>query len=226
METQPSVRSVRTQYTGAPGTGTRYYWVQAIYPSGRSVLSVAAVADKLNSLSVLSTVGVTWTPMPGATAYDVVVTTSSTEPTAESTTTIGLAFGVSGPEFLDQGQALRSWTYESGNGGSFDTVTVDETLVASGADNNVLFQAAGTVSESTSLTFDGTVLTATAVTTAILLTPGVAVASLPGTPTAGQRAFVTDSNAVSFTAGIGAVVAAGGTTKVPVVYDGTNWRIG
>lgn len=42
----------------------------------------------------------------------------------------------------------------------------------------------------------------------------------------GQHKFVTDSNAASYTAGIGAVVAAGGTTNVPVVCDGTNWRIG
>lgn len=42
----------------------------------------------------------------------------------------------------------------------------------------------------------------------------------------GARASVTDSNATSFTLGIGAVVAAGGSTKVPVYCDGTNWRIG
>lgn len=40
------------------------------------------------------------------------------------------------------------------------------------------------------------------------------------------RSFVTDSNAASFTAGIGAVVATGGSTNVPVTCDGTNWRIG
>lgn len=53
-----------------------------------------------------------------------------------------------------------------------------------------------------------------------------AVASLPASPVEGMRASVTDSNAVSFTAGIGSVVAAGGSTHVPVYYDGTNWRIG
>ncbi len=42
----------------------------------------------------------------------------------------------------------------------------------------------------------------------------------------GSRSFVTDSNAASFTAGIGAVVAQGGSTNVPVVCDGTNWLIG
>lgn len=63
--------------------------------------------------------------------------------------------------------------------------------------------------------------------TYISTTP-VAVASLTACAagTKGARQFVTDSNAVSFTAGIGAVVAAGGTTNVPVTCDGTNWRIG
>jgi hypothetical protein len=41
----------------------------------------------------------------------------------------------------------------------------------------------------------------------------------------GQRRFVTDSNA-ALTAGIGAVVAAGGSNNVPVICDGSNWRIG
>lgn len=58
------------------------------------------------------------------------------------------------------------------------------------------------------------------------ITVAVAVASLPAAPVEGMRAAVNNSNAASFTAGIGAVVAAGGTTHVPVYYDGTNWRIG
>lgn len=54
------------------------------------------------------------------------------------------------------------------------------------------------------------------------------VASLPAAATAltGFRAYVTDSNAASHTAGIGAIVAGGGSTVVPVFCDGTNWRIG
>jgi hypothetical protein len=61
-----------------------------------------------------------------------------------------------------------------------------------------------------------------------IITSPVAVGSLQtcNSGNKGARAFVTDSNAVSFTAGIGAVVAAGGSTNVPVVCDGTNWRIG
>jgi len=58
-------------------------------------------------------------------------------------------------------------------------------------------------------------------------TGAVAVASLPSCAagTKGARHFVTDANA-TFTAGIGAVVAAGGANNVPVTCDGTNWRIG
>jgi hypothetical protein len=56
--------------------------------------------------------------------------------------------------------------------------------------------------------------------------PGMAVANLPASPVRGLRWYVTDSNATSYTLGIGAVVAAGGSTIVPVFYDGTNWRIG
>lgn len=53
------------------------------------------------------------------------------------------------------------------------------------------------------------------------------VAGLPAASAANQgtRAFVTDATA-SLTAGIGTIVAGTGSNKVPVVSDGTNWRIG
>lgn len=50
------------------------------------------------------------------------------------------------------------------------------------------------------------------------------VATLP-TGIQGGQAFVTDAT-VTFTAGIGTIVAGTGSNKVPVTYDGTNWRIG
>lgn len=59
-----------------------------------------------------------------------------------------------------------------------------------------------------------------------LTSVALTVATLPASPVAGQRAFVTDSNAISYTLGIGTVVAGGGTTAVPVIWDGANWRIG
>lgn len=53
------------------------------------------------------------------------------------------------------------------------------------------------------------------------------VAQLPAASTAlaGTRSAVSNSNA-TLTAGIGAVVAGGGSNVVPVFCDGANWRIG
>jgi len=50
------------------------------------------------------------------------------------------------------------------------------------------------------------------------------VSALPSASTAGSgaRAFVTDSNATTYLS----TVAGGGSNKVPVVSDGTNWLIG
>lgn len=60
-----------------------------------------------------------------------------------------------------------------------------------------------------------------------VILPNTTVGALPAAAAGnkGYRSFVTDSNA-ALTAGIGAVVAAGGANNVPVVSDGTNWRIG
>ena len=50
------------------------------------------------------------------------------------------------------------------------------------------------------------------------------VATLPGAAAlgAGARAFVIDSSVTTF----GTTVAGGGTTKVPVYSDGTDWKVG
>ena len=55
-------------------------------------------------------------------------------------------------------------------------------------------------------------------------TPSMTVANLAaaGTAGAGARAFVTDATATTFLS----TVAGGGSNKVPVVSDGTNWLIG
>ena len=57
--------------------------------------------------------------------------------------------------------------------------------------------------------------------------PAYAVGSLPAAASnTYARAFVTDSNAAYASASVGNVVSAGGSNKVPVYSDGTNWRIG
>jgi hypothetical protein len=51
------------------------------------------------------------------------------------------------------------------------------------------------------------------------------VATLPAAGNKNARLFVTDATQ-TLTAGIGTVVAGGGANNVPVIDDGTNWRIG
>jgi len=50
------------------------------------------------------------------------------------------------------------------------------------------------------------------------------VAALPSASTvgAGARAFVTDGNSTTFNA----TISGGGSNKVPVFSDGTNWKVG
>ena len=57
------------------------------------------------------------------------------------------------------------------------------------------------------------------------ITTGYTVAALPASPVAGQRAHVTDSS-VAMSGNYGAIVAGGGANFAPVIYDGSNWRIG
>jgi hypothetical protein len=53
----------------------------------------------------------------------------------------------------------------------------------------------------------------------------VTVALLGTVASTDRRAVVTDST-VAAAGNFGAVVAGGGANRVPVYYDGTNWRIG
>jgi hypothetical protein len=68
----------------------------------------------------------------------------------------------------------------------------------------------------------GVTLTADSIT----LTP-VSFTNLPTSPAAGTRAFINDAPASSPELGWGdTITVGGGSTTVPVWYDGSNWRVG
>jgi hypothetical protein len=71
----------------------------------------------------------------------------------------------------------------------------------------------------------GNIIGAKVISSSTSITIPVAVANLPSATTAGQRAFVNNSNLVAV-GNFGAAVGAGGSNIVPVYSDGTNWRIG
>jgi hypothetical protein len=60
------------------------------------------------------------------------------------------------------------------------------------------------------------------ITAPTIRTPPFVFAALPGPGEAGRRLFLTDCSTATF----GAIVAGGGTNKVPIYDDGVNWRVG
>lgn len=99
----PAPTGVTARYFGAAGgTTTRYYWVQAIYVTGKSILQQSnALGSTLASLDTNNQVEVQWSPMAGAIGYNIYYTTSSTAPIAGAI----LVASVSGAGFSDSGQS-------------------------------------------------------------------------------------------------------------------------
>src|SRR5437762_11626900 len=94
-------------FGGAGGSTTRYYWIQAIYATGKSALqSSNALGSTLASIDQNNVVSVTWNSMAGAIGYNVFYTTSSTAPIG-GTILIGT---VTYPTFGDKGASNSPMT--------------------------------------------------------------------------------------------------------------------
>jgi hypothetical protein len=93
---------------------TTYYWVQAIYPNGRSAFSNYVSVNLPASLgpSNISFVQVGWSVMPGAIAYDVLKTTSSTTPSGACNCAIAVNQTYNG--LTDAGLPFLNYTVISG----------------------------------------------------------------------------------------------------------------
>jgi hypothetical protein len=93
---------VAAYFGGTGGSTTRYYWIQAIYPTGKSNLqSSNALASTLAALDQNNRVLISWNQMFGAIGYNVYYTTSSTAPISGA-----ILIGVTTyPTFADSGQS-------------------------------------------------------------------------------------------------------------------------
>jgi hypothetical protein len=101
----PAPSGVTATYFGSVtnGTTTRYYWIQAIYQGGKSLLSQApALASTPASLDTNNRVLVEWYPSALAIGYNIYYTTTSTPPTGAALATTFLA-SVTAPNFTDKG---------------------------------------------------------------------------------------------------------------------------
>jgi hypothetical protein len=101
----PAPTGVTARYQGkgsSANTTTYYYWVQALYPGGYSQLSAAANtgAHAPASLNGDNNVAVQWNPAPGAIAYILYRSTSSTAPASGAT---GIFLATSETGFKDDG---------------------------------------------------------------------------------------------------------------------------
>lgn len=131
-------------------------------------------------------------------------------------------FGINGTTVLFQGSGASTIYSMESTGGALTSEVRAGAFVAS-------LTTASTSSTTGAIKSAGGIAAAGAMWVGTYVaTTSTTVGALPacGAGIKGARMFVSDSNAASYTAGIGAVVAAGGATNVPVVCDGTNWRIG
>jgi hypothetical protein len=95
-------------------------------------------------------------------------------------------------------------------------------LVRLGGQTSIIDTTASTTTATGALVVSGGVGIAGALNVGATIDSNVyTVATLPA-GNAGMRAFVSDANATTFAS----IVAGGGTNRVPVYHDGTNWRIG
>lgn len=92
---------------GVVAATSRYYWVRANYPSGKSQLRGPALVVTSAGLSKDNSVLLTWEPCPGAISYDVLQTTTTTRPT--TTATILNEAGLDKNSYTDIGITLTSY---------------------------------------------------------------------------------------------------------------------
>lgn len=118
----PTPTGVVALYFGSSGgSTTRYYWVQAIFTGGKSLLGGAAPVTTVAGLDHNNQVIVKWNPVANALGYNIFYTTSATPPVSGA----GIFMGsVTGPSFLDNGVVAAT--------GLSNFVNVDGVRVARG----------------------------------------------------------------------------------------------
>jgi hypothetical protein len=126
---------------GAGGSATYYYWLVSEYSVGNSAPSGPfAVFDAPNTLSGGNYVFVSWNPVPGATSYDVLRTTSVTTPGGACNCAV--IVGTSSTTVNDQSNALNSYTVATFQAQSFQLSLANEATGA-GATHLILRRQPG-----------------------------------------------------------------------------------
>lgn len=98
LQAKPLSVSVRVYGVGST---TVYYWVQSVYESGASALTLVTASNvPANLIKGTNYVSISWAPAPGALGYNVFKTATATPPAYGS---VALSLGQSGTDFIDDG---------------------------------------------------------------------------------------------------------------------------
>jgi hypothetical protein len=114
---------------GAGGSATYYYWLVSEFSVGNSSLSGPyAVYDAPNTLTSGNYVGLSWNPVPGASSYDVLRTTSTNAPGGACNCAV--VVGTSSTSANDQSNSLNSYTVASFQPQNFQLSLANEVVGA------------------------------------------------------------------------------------------------
>ena len=142
--------------------------------------------------------------------------------TPNSGTTMGLGSANSGSGLLVFYNGGQAFSFQGNNFASVSVgrigFTNSSTLATSTLDTALTKLAAGEMAlgNGSAGDYSGTLKLTS------LITAPLTYATLPASPTAGQRAYITDGNSTTYYA---TVSSGGGSSKISVLYNGSNWIV-
>ena len=168
----------------------------------------------------IATIGTTDFTLIGASANTVGLTFTATG--------VGAGTGTATPNNTNNNTALGQNTGRGIVYGSNNTILgANVTGLAAGLTGSVILATGdGGIKADYGKTLAGAWTLTGGVSAPSVTTTALTFATLPASPAAGQRAFITDSTLAYTSANVGATAAGGGTYGAPVIRIGSTWVIG
>lgn len=226
---------VIAEYFGSAGGATaRYYWIQAIYPSGRSLLQSSNLVTTIAGLDHNNVVLVQWNAMAGAIGYNVFYSTTTTAPTVGTNflgTTTSNAYtdnggpagagAVAGQVIIDGVRLARARYSFAVDGGAVGLITLAQSDVIP---KNAIIIGGGILDATTAFTSGGSATVAagtSAGSSASSLLAATAVASMTGllalVPTNAVPIRLSADGTITLTVAVAALTAGIADITVPYI---------
>jgi len=232
----PAPTGVLATYFGTAGGATAYYYfIQAIYPSGRSELAISNLITAIAALDRNNCILVQWNAMSGAIGYNVYRSTSTTLPTVgtiflgsvtgNAITDIGtsLVAGNSGQVILDGVRFARgrySFAVDGGGAPGLITLAQSDTIPKNAIIIGGVIRVSTALATATAVgvgTSAGSSATALVASTAIAtLNTGGPSGITPLVPTNAVPVFMSAAGTLTITSTVAALTA--GIIDIMVIY--------